>query len=161
MYFCSKHRLWYSLEPPRWGGSNEYSQSMFLNINNSSNVYLFKPQFYYIKVGFKGYRLYTHVFVMPSYATESNLTGILVHYRIMFLHEIGANSSFYCFITLGNHFEEISINAGVKISINSTNLLYCIKSKILSTMSLAFLLIIFFKASQRNDMKANVAGNQQ
>ena len=24
-----KHRLWYSLEPPRWGGSNEYPQSMF------------------------------------------------------------------------------------------------------------------------------------
>ena len=24
-----KHRLWYCLEPPRWGGSNEYSQSMF------------------------------------------------------------------------------------------------------------------------------------
>ena len=28
-YFCSKHRLWYSLEPPRRGGSNEYPQSMF------------------------------------------------------------------------------------------------------------------------------------
>ena len=24
-----KHRLWYSLEPPRPGGSNEYPQSMF------------------------------------------------------------------------------------------------------------------------------------
>ena len=24
-----KYRLWYSLEPPRRGGSNEYSQSMF------------------------------------------------------------------------------------------------------------------------------------
>ena len=28
-YFCSKHKLWYSLEPPRRGGSNEYPQSMF------------------------------------------------------------------------------------------------------------------------------------
>ena len=27
--FCLKHRLWYSLEPPRPGGSNEYPQSMF------------------------------------------------------------------------------------------------------------------------------------
>ena len=26
---AQKLRLWYSLEPPRWGGSNEYSQSMF------------------------------------------------------------------------------------------------------------------------------------
>ena len=24
IYFCSKHRLWYSLEPPHRGGSNEY-----------------------------------------------------------------------------------------------------------------------------------------
>ena len=27
------HRLWYSLEPPRRGRSNEYSQSMFLSRN--------------------------------------------------------------------------------------------------------------------------------
>ena len=26
---AQKHRLWDSLEPPRRGGSNEYSQSMF------------------------------------------------------------------------------------------------------------------------------------
>ena len=28
-YFCSKDRLWYSLEPPRRGGSNEFPQSIF------------------------------------------------------------------------------------------------------------------------------------
>ena len=27
--FAQKHRLWYSFEPPRRGGSNEYLQSMF------------------------------------------------------------------------------------------------------------------------------------
>ena len=43
----------YSLEPPRWGGSNEYPQSMFLSRNKKNNVYPCKPQFYYIKVGFK------------------------------------------------------------------------------------------------------------
>ena len=58
-YFCSKHRLWvlvcgYSLEPPRRGGSNEYPQSMVLSRNNKNNVYPCIPQFYYIKVGFKG-----------------------------------------------------------------------------------------------------------
>ena len=56
-YFCLKHRLWYSLEPPeplRQGGSNEYPQSMFLSRNKKNNVYPCKPQFYYIKVGFKG-----------------------------------------------------------------------------------------------------------
>ena len=45
---------WYSLEPPRRGGSNEYIQSMFLSRNRKNNVYPCKPQFYYIKVGFKG-----------------------------------------------------------------------------------------------------------
>ena len=44
----------YSLEPHRRGGSNEYPQSMFLSRNKKDNVYPCKPQFYYIKVGFKG-----------------------------------------------------------------------------------------------------------
>ena len=44
----------YSLEPPRRGGSNEYPQSMFLSRNKKNNVYPCQPQFYYIKVGFKG-----------------------------------------------------------------------------------------------------------
>ena len=47
----------YSLEPPRRGGFNEYSQSMFLSRNNKNNVYPCKPQFYYIKVGFKGVKI--------------------------------------------------------------------------------------------------------
>ena len=46
----------YSLEPRR-GGSNEYPQSMFLSRNNKNNVYPCKPQFYYIKVGFKGVKI--------------------------------------------------------------------------------------------------------
>ena len=44
----------HSLEPPRWGGSNKYPQSMFLSRNMKTNVHPCKPQFYYIKVGFKG-----------------------------------------------------------------------------------------------------------
>ena len=47
----------YSLEPPRWGGSNEYPQSMFLSRNKKNNVYSCKPQFYYIKVGLKGVKI--------------------------------------------------------------------------------------------------------
>ena len=47
----------YSLEPPRRGGSNEYSQSMFLSRNKKNNVYPCKPQFYYIKRGFKGVKI--------------------------------------------------------------------------------------------------------
>ena len=44
----------YALEPPCRGGSNEYPQSMVLSRNKKNNVYPWKPQFYYIKVGFKG-----------------------------------------------------------------------------------------------------------
>ena len=47
----------YLLEPPQRGGSNEYSQSMFLSRNEKNNVYPSKPQFYYIKVGFKGVKI--------------------------------------------------------------------------------------------------------
>ena len=37
---------------------------MFLSRNKKNNVYPCKPQFYYIKVGFKGSKLYRYVFVM-------------------------------------------------------------------------------------------------
>ena len=47
----------YSLEPPRRGDFNEYQQSMFSTRNKKNNVYPCKPQFYYIKVGFKGVRI--------------------------------------------------------------------------------------------------------
>ena len=47
----------YSLEQPRRGGSNEYQQSMFLSRNKKNYVYPCKPQFYYIKVGFKGIKI--------------------------------------------------------------------------------------------------------
>ena len=47
----------YSLEPPWRGGSNEHPQCMFLSRNKKNNVYPCKPQFYYIKVGFKGVKI--------------------------------------------------------------------------------------------------------
>ena len=44
----------YTLEPPCRGGSNEYPQSMFW-IKNKKNRYTpCKPQFFYIRVRFKG-----------------------------------------------------------------------------------------------------------
>ena len=43
----------YSLEPPRL----EYPQPMFLSRNKKNNAYPCKPQFYYIKVGFKGVKI--------------------------------------------------------------------------------------------------------
>ena len=47
----------YPLEPTRRGGSNEYPQSMFSTRNKKNNLYPCKPQFYYIKVGFKGVKI--------------------------------------------------------------------------------------------------------
>ena len=48
----------YPLEPPRRGGSNECPQSMFLSRKKKTNVYPCKPQFYCIKVGLSGSKLY-------------------------------------------------------------------------------------------------------
>ena len=56
----------YSLEPPHRGGSNEYPQSMFLSRNKENTVYFCKPQFYYIKVGFRGSKLYRYAFVTKA-----------------------------------------------------------------------------------------------
>ena len=47
----------YALEPPLRGGSNAYPHSMFLSRNKKNNVYPCKPQFYHIKVGFKGFNI--------------------------------------------------------------------------------------------------------
>ena len=47
-YFCSKTDYWYPLEHP---------QSMFWSRNKKNNVYHCKPQFYYIKIGFKGVKI--------------------------------------------------------------------------------------------------------
>ena len=58
-YFCSKHRLWILVRTASLtrGGYNEYPQSMFLSRYIKKNVYFRKPQFYYIKVGFKGVKI--------------------------------------------------------------------------------------------------------
>ena len=56
----------YSLEQPRRSGSNAYPQSMFLSRNKKNNVYPCIPQFYYIKVGFKGIKINRYVFVMEK-----------------------------------------------------------------------------------------------
>ena len=59
----------YSLEPPRRGGSNEYTQSMFEAVLTRTHNLCFRaeirkimytpanPIFYYIKVGFKGVKI--------------------------------------------------------------------------------------------------------
>ena len=52
------------LELPQGGSSNKYPQSMFLSRNKKNNVYPCKPQFYYIKVGFKGVKIIKDVSVM-------------------------------------------------------------------------------------------------
>ena len=48
-YFCSKHRLWVLVTTA--------SASMLLSRNKNHNVYPCKPQFYSIKVGFKGVKI--------------------------------------------------------------------------------------------------------
>ena len=60
-YFCSKYRLWYSLERPWWSGSNEYPQSMFLSRNKKNNVYPVNPVLLY-KSGVWGGQYYIGMF---------------------------------------------------------------------------------------------------
>ena len=55
--FAQKHRLWDLAEAVL----TSTPQSMFLSKNKKNNVYPCKPQFYCIKVGFKGRQNYIHV----------------------------------------------------------------------------------------------------
>ena len=59
---AQKHRLWYSLEPPRQGGSNEYPQSMFEEKFEKYQNFL-SENFHFLVVKFSVY-LNRHVFVM-------------------------------------------------------------------------------------------------
>ena len=51
-----------------------YPQSMFLSRIKKNNVYPCKPQFYYIKVGLRGSKLYRYVFVMTNRMSRSDCT---------------------------------------------------------------------------------------
>ena len=74
----------YSLEPPRRGGSNEYQQSMFLSRNKKNNVYPYKPQFYYIKVGFMGVKMIYACFrdEVPEHAQNAQIQIILRMHKV-------------------------------------------------------------------------------
>ena len=74
-YFCSKHRLWVLARIV----SNEYPQSMFLSRNKKNNVYPCEPQFYCIKRGLRGSKLYRHVIVMWVSAVRVFSKGIFFH----------------------------------------------------------------------------------
>ena len=71
--FLLKTGCGYSLELPQWGGSNEYPQSMLLSKNKKNNVYPCKPQFYFIKWGLRGSKIYRYVFVMLQWFCPKRL----------------------------------------------------------------------------------------
>ena len=66
-YFCSKHRLWNSLEPPRRGGSNEYLQSVLSR--NMKNINFLSEIFHFLVVKLSVY-LYRHVFVVLTFSSQ-------------------------------------------------------------------------------------------
>ena len=72
----------YSLELPRRDGSNKYSQFMVLSRNKKNNVYLCKSQFYYIKVGFKGEKIYD--IILSSLPFSDHIQRQLVDFFLSF-----------------------------------------------------------------------------
>ena len=56
---CGQRKLWHHEKSYTFhrGGSNESPQSMILSRNKKNNVYPCKPQFYYIKVRFRGVKI--------------------------------------------------------------------------------------------------------
>ena len=56
-YFCSKHRLWVLIRTASPRRFKRVPTIYVLSRNKKNNVYPCKPQFYYIKVGFKGLKI--------------------------------------------------------------------------------------------------------
>ena len=55
--FCSKHRLWVLVRIASVSRFLQVLTIYVLSRNKKNNVYPCKPQFYYIKVGFKGVKI--------------------------------------------------------------------------------------------------------
>ena len=105
-YFCSKHRLWVLV----WIGSqrrfSRVSTISVLSRNKKNNVYPCKLQFYYIKVGLIGSKLYRYVFVMVltvPCAWWHLLTYLLLRTRVQdalkiadYIPEVKVNCRFVC-----------------------------------------------------------------
>ena len=63
-------------------------KSMFLSRNKKINVYPCYPQFYYIKVGFKGSTLYRFVFSMKPCIVGIHQT-LLRHFKVEMVAALG------------------------------------------------------------------------
>ena len=72
---AQKHRLWVLGEAVLTSTHN----LCFLSRNKKNNVYPCKPQFYYIKVGFKGSTLYRYVFVMQDHPVHSVQSDLFIY----------------------------------------------------------------------------------
>ena len=77
---AQNHRLWYSLEPPRRGGSNEYPQSMILSRNMKNILFFFFiwKLLFFLVVKFSIY-LNRLVIVMVSIFISEMASWYLVH----------------------------------------------------------------------------------
>ena len=74
----------YSLEPTGRGISIEYPQSMFLSRNKNNNVYPCKPQFYIIKVEFKGVKIIYACFHDVSAVLRDQFTVCFLSFFLSF-----------------------------------------------------------------------------
>ena len=82
----------YSLEPPRWGGSNEYPQSMFWAEIRKIMYTPVNPSFTIQNWGLWGSKLYRHVFVMQyihsySHWYYAKAKSVYRPYRLNWLKE--------------------------------------------------------------------------
>ena len=69
----------YSLEPPRWGGSNEYHKLCFLAEIRKIVYTPVNPSFTIQNWGLRGSKLYRHVFVMCSKNGKSGVSNYEDH----------------------------------------------------------------------------------
>ena len=93
-YFYSNIECGYSLEPPRQG------LIIFLSWNRKTNVYPCKPQFYNMKVGFKGVKIVKACF-RDGYSTEPCSAYMNRVWRSRCFYWINQTPSWVCFCSSG------------------------------------------------------------
>ena len=82
---------------------------MLLSRNKKNNVYPYKPHFYYIKVGFKGSKLYRHVLLSVSEdRSYVNLTLETASSKLLMRQSLSLPGEFYlchswAFFFFSNH----------------------------------------------------------
>ena len=109
----------YTLEPPHWGGSNEYPWSKFLSKNVKIMYNPCKPQSHYTKVGCKECSLHGHVILIILIISQIvNKRWFSWKWRFRYMNKAVLLRNIYLTLTL-KRLGMNKVNGGDEVKINN------------------------------------------